>query len=54
MCVRSRQVSMCQACDITCVDRIEKSRRYLLNATEDLTHEIIAKFTGNNDLIQLL
>ena len=44
----SNCVSMCQACGVTSVDRIERSRRYLITTEPSvpITSQIIAAFAG--------
>jgi phosphoribosylformylglycinamidine synthase len=40
----SNCLSMCQACGITSIKRIEKSRRYFLESHEEITNEMVDTF----------
>ena len=42
----SNAVSICEACGISCVKRIEKSRRYLVNSLTPLTESDLSVFSG--------
>lgn len=42
----SNAVSICEGCGVTCVKRLERSRRFVVDALSPLTDEELNKFAG--------